>query len=141
MMWSLISGYANYIKIGLYVVAACGIFYCGFHIGNQRYLDYKRVNDEVVAQQEIKIEAIKKEHELVTKGIQDEYDAKLALLRQYYANGVRQPNGSSSVSGISTTSSITNERAAYNQLAERCTETTLQLEELKAWINAQIGVQ
>ena len=32
-------------------------------------------------------ESIKKQQEITTKGIQDEYDAKLALLRQYYANG------------------------------------------------------
>ena len=140
MMWSLISGYANYIKIGLYVVAACGIFYCGFHIGNQRYLDYKRENDELVAQQKIKIEAVQKEHELVTKGIQDEYNAKLALLRQYYANGVRS-NGSSSMPGIATTPKIADATAAYSVLAGQCAETTLQLVELQKWINEQIGIK
>ena len=139
-MWSLISGYANYIKIGLYVVAACGIFYCGFHIGNQRYLDYKRENDELVAQQKIKIEAVQKEHELVTKGIQDEYDAKLALLRQYYANGVWS-NGSSSMPGIATTPKIADATAAYSVLAGQCAETTLQLVELQKWINEQIGIK
>jgi len=143
-MWSTITGffseYVNYIKIGLYVVAACGIFYCGFHIGNQRYLDYKRENDELVAQQKIKIEAVQKEHELVTKGIQNEYDAKLALLRQYYANGVRS-NGSSSMPGIATTPKIADATAAYSVLAGQCAETTLQLVELQKWINEQIGIK
>jgi len=140
MMWSLLNGYANYVKVGLYVVAVCGIFYCGFHIGNQRYLDYKRANDEVVAQQEIKIEAIKKEHELINKGIQDEYDAKLALLRQYYANGVRQ-SGTSSVPGISGTTKLSDAIAAYNKLASDCAATTLQVVTLQQWINEQIGIK
>ena len=139
-MWSLLNGYANYVKVGLYVVAVCGIFYCGFRIGNQRYLDYKRANDEVVAQQEIKIEAIKKEHELINKGIQDEYDAKLALLRQYYANGVRQ-SGTSSVPNISGTTKLSDAIAAYNQLASDCAATTLQVVTLQQWINEQIGIK
>jgi len=141
MMWSLLNGYANYVKVGLYVVAVCGIFYCGFRIGNQRYLDYKRANDEVVAQQEIKIEAIKKEHELINKGIQDEYDAKLALLRQYYANGVRNNNGGNSVSGISSTSKLSDAIASYNELASNCAQTTIQLVTIQQWINEQMGIK
>jgi len=129
----------TYVKIIVGVILLSGCFYG--YVEHNRFEAYKREVQIAADKQKAEVESIQKQHELVTKGISNEYDAKLALVRQYYANGVRQPNGSSSVSGISTTSSITNERAAYNQLAERCTETTLQLEELKAWINAQIGVQ
>jgi hypothetical protein len=139
-MWSFFNEYLTYIKAGLYVLAVCGIFYCGFHIGNSRYLAYKSEVEVAQKAQEAKVQAIQKEHELVTKGIQDEYDAKLALLRQYYANGVHT-NGSSNMPGISTTSKITDATAAYSVLAGQCAETTLQLVELQKWINEQIGIK
>ena len=91
--------------------------------------------------QKAEVDSIKKQHELVTKGIQDEYNSKLSLVRQYYANGVRQPNGSSSMSGISTTSSIADAKTAYAILAGQCAETTIQLVELQKWVNEQIGIK
>ena len=140
-MWSFISGNINYIKIGLYVVAACGIFYSGFHIGNQRYLDYKSEVKVAQKAQEQKVESIRAQQELINKGIQDEYDAKLALLRQYYANGVRNNNGSNTMSSISSTSKLSDAIAAYNQLASDCAATTLQAVTLQQWINEQIAIK
>ena len=139
-MWSLISIYANYFKIGAAVLVACICFYGGFHIGNNRYLEYKQEQETLAKAQEAHVESIQKQHELVTKGISDEYDAKLALIRQYYSNGVRQPN-SSSVSSLSNTASISNAATAYNQLASDCAATTIQLVELQKWINEQIGIR
>ena len=132
---------ATYVKMGLCLLLLGGAWYSGYHFEHTRFVKFQDDVREAADKQKAEVESIQKQHELVTKGISNEYDAKLALVRQYYANGVRQPNGSGAVSGISTTSSIANERAAYNQLAEQCTETTLQLEELKAWINAQAGVK
>jgi hypothetical protein len=85
--------------------------------------------------------SIQKQHELVTKGISDEYDTKLALIRQYYANGVRNNNGSSTVPGISTTSKLSDAAASYNVLAEQCTETTLQLIDLQKWMLEIQGIK
>ena len=140
-MWSFISGNINYIKIGLYVVAACGIFYSGFHIGNQRYLDYKSEVEVAQKAQEQKVESIRAQQELINKGIQDEYDAKLALLRQYYANGVRQPTSTKQMSTFTDTAKLFDASAAYAELAGNCAQTTLQLVELQKWINEQIGIK
>ena len=70
-----------------------------------------------------------------------EYDAKLALIRQYYANGVRNNNGSNSMSGISSTSKLSDAITAYNQLASDCAATTLQVVTLQQWINEQMGIK
>lgn len=130
----------DYAKMALFGGLCAILFGSGYWMGYSRYVEYKKSVEIAAKEQEAKVESIQKQHELVTKGIQDEYDAKLALIRQYYANGVRQPN-TSTMSSLSTTSAIANATATYNQLAQQCSETTLQLIELQKWINEQIGIK
>ena len=130
----------DYVKISLLGGLCCIIFGSGWWMGYSRYIEYKKQVEIAAKEQEAKVESIQKQHELVTKGISDEYDAKLALIRQYYSNGVCQPN-SSSVSSLSNTASIANAATAYNQLASDCAATTLQLIELQKWINEQVGIK
>ena len=132
--------YANYIKIGLVIIVLLGFFSAGWSVRNRDFMDYKQGVEIAAKEQEAKVESIQKQHELVTKGISDEYDAKLALIRQYYSNGVRQPN-SSSVSSLSNTASIANAATAYNQLASDCAATTLQTVTLQQWVNEQLSVK
>jgi len=129
-----------YVKIGVACLFILGAFASGWSVRNRDYMDYKRGVEVAAKEQEAKVESIQKQHELVTKGISDEYDAKLALLRQYYANGVRQPN-TGSVSNLSTTSAIADASSAYAVLAGQCAATSQQLVSLQEWINAQIGIK
>lgn len=148
-MWSTIlslftgstSSALVYVKIGLVTVLVCGVFYLGWHIRDRDFTEYKNQVTIAAEKQAQETESIKKQHALVTKGIEDEYNAKIGLIRQYYANGVRNPNGTGGVSSISTTSAIANATAAYNELAGRCAETTVQLVELQKWINEQVGIK
>jgi len=143
-MWSLITGtfssYGTAIKIALLVAFVCGVFFAGWHTRDRDFTVYKLEQQAIVEKQLAETESIKKQQELVTKGIQDEYDAKLALLRQYYANGVRQ-SGTSSMSGLSSTSKLSDAIAAYNQLASDCAATTLQVVTLQQWVNEQLSVK
>ena len=132
--------YDTYIKAGILIILVCSIFFAGWHIRDRDFSDYKLEQQNLAKAQEAHNESVQKQHELVTKGIQDEYDAKLSLLRQYYSGGVRQPN-SSTMSNLSTTTSIANATAAYNKLASDCAMTTLQLTELQKWINESIGIK
>jgi len=131
----------TYVKIGLFIVLVCGSFYSGWHT---RDVDFSVYKDQVRIAAEKQIaenESIQKQQALINKGIQDEYDAKLSLLRQYYANGVRNNNGASTVSGISSTTKLSDAIAAYNQLASDCAATTLQVVTLQQWVNEQLGVK
>ena len=138
---TLLNGGAGiYVKIGLVVMVLLGAYGAGWH---SRDVDFSAYKAEVKAEADKQIaknESIQKQQELVKKGIQDEYDAKLSLLRQYYSNGVRQPD-SSKLSGISTTASIANATTAYNQLASQCSETTLMLVELQKWLTETYSVK
>ena len=140
---TLLNGGAGiYVKIGLVVMVLLGAHGAGWH---SRDVDFSAYKAEVKAETDKQIaknESIQKQQELVKKGIQDEYDAKLSLLRQYYSNGVRQQSSSSSLppnSGIAPKQF--DALAAYNVLAGQCAETTLMLVELQKWLNEQMGIK
>jgi len=133
--------YANYIKIGLSILFICGVFFAGWHTRDRDFTIYKDQVRIAAEKQQAENESIKKQQEITTKGIQDEYDAKLALLRQYYANGVRQPTSTGAMSGLSATANLADAIAAYNQLASDCAATTLQTVTLQKWITEQMSIK
>jgi hypothetical protein len=133
--------YANYIKIGLSILFVCGVFFAGWHTRDRDFTIYKDQVRIAAEKQQAENESIKKQQEITTKGIQDEYDAKLALLRQYYANGVRQPTSTGAMSGLSSTTKLSDAIAAYNQLASDCSATTLQTVTLQKWITEQMSIK
>jgi len=116
----------------------------GFGYGRYEHNQFVAFKTEVQTQadkQTAHVESITKQQAIVTKGIQDEYDAKLSAVRSYYKSTSMWNNGSSSVSGISATPKSADVTASYNALAESCAEATVQLVELQKWINEQIGIK
>ena len=130
----------DYAKLAIIGVVLSIAFGSGWWLGYSRYVEYKKSVEIAAKVQEAKVESIQKQHELVTKGIQDEYTAKLDLLRNYYANGVRQPH-SSSLPTISNATSGLDAITAYNFLVGQCAETTQQIVSLQKWINEQMGIK
>ena len=133
--------YGTYLKAILLIGLVCGIFFAGWHTRDRDFTIYKDQIRIAAEKQAAETASIQKQHELVTKGIQNEYDAKLTLVRQYYANGVRSNNGASTVPGISSTSKLSDAIATYNQLASDCAATTLQTVTLQQWINEQMSIK
>jgi len=132
----------TYVKIGVAALLLLGAFASGWHIRNRDFMDYKQEVNNAAKAQEAHVESITKQQELVTKGIQDEYDAKLNAIRNYYKSTSVWNNGSSSkVSGLSTAPSVTDVISSYNVLAGQCAETTAQVVELQKWINEQVGIK
>jgi len=128
------------IDYGRLIFIACiatVLFGSGFWAGNNRYLNYKKEVEIVAKTQEEKVKSIRSQQELVTKGIQNEYEAKLSALRSYYG-GLRQPS-SGKLPSISNPSNGVNESASDQLLA--CAYTTQQLVSLQDWLNAQIGIK
>ena len=131
-----------YVKLIAGAVCVLGIFYAGWHTRDVDYMAFKKEVESVAKVQEAKIESITKQQALVTKGIQDEHEAKLAALRNYYKSTSVWNNASGSkVPGISAAPSATDVIASYNELAGRCAETTLMLVDLQKWLNEQMGVK
>ena len=133
--------YGTYIKAGLLIVLICGVFFAGWHTRDRDFTIYKDQVRIEAEKAQAHTESVQKQQALINKGIQDEYDAKLSLLRQYYANGVRNNNGASTVSGISSTTKLSDAITAYNQLASDCAATTLQTVTLQQWITEQMSIK
>lgn len=131
-----------YGKILAGIVCVLGIFYAGWHTRDVDYMAFKKDVEHAAKAQEAYNESVKKQQDLVTKGIQDEHEAKLATVRNYYKSTSVWNNASgSTVPGISNTPSATDVITAYNGLAGRCAETTLQLVDLQKWLNEQMGIK
>ena len=130
----------DYAKLAILVAIVATVFGSGWYVGNSRYVKYKAEVEVAAKAQEAHVESITKQQALVTKGIENEYNAKLALLRNYYANGVRQPN-TSKLPTISNTTNGFDPVTAYNLLTGQCAETTQQLVSLQEWLNGQLGLK
>jgi len=131
-----------YAKLIAGAVFVLGVFYAGWHTRDVDFMAFKKEVESVAKVQEAKVESITKQQALVTKGIEDEYNAKLGALRSYYKSASVWNNSSSgSVSGISAAPKSADVIAAYNELAGNCAQTTLMLVELQKWINEQVGIK
>jgi len=131
----------QFLAIGAVVVFLAGLG-AGWKYEHGRFMDFKEAVAVEAAKQEAKVESITKQQNLVTKGIQDEHDAKLAAVRNYYkSTSVWNNSSGSQVPGLSTAPGSANAIASYNELAGRCAETTLQLVDLQKWLNEQAGIR
>jgi len=130
------------VQIYIYLALAVGGFGAGFYVEHLRFVQFKDEVAITAQKQADQTAAIQKQHELVTKGISDEYDAKINTLRNYYkSTSVWNNNGGGSVSGISAAPKSADVVSSYNELAANCAQTTLMLVELQKWINEQVGIK
>jgi hypothetical protein len=129
----------DYVKLGIAAGLLFIAFASGWGLRNRDFNDYKQEVSNAAKAQEAHVESIKKQQEITTKGIEKEYEARLNLLRNYYANGVRQSNSSA----VSNIPNATNGLDAFsaNKLLTQCAESTQQLVSLQQWINEQIGIK
>jgi len=130
---------STYIYAGLILLSVIGFGYGRYEHNN--YVTFKAQVEAAAKAQEAHVESITKQQALVTKGIENEYNAKLAALRNYYKSTSVWNNGGSKVSGISTTPSATDVITAYNILAGQCAETTAQTIALQDWVKQQVGIK
>jgi hypothetical protein len=141
-MWGIIDAYSVYIKAGLAIVLLLGAFAWGWHSRDVDFYKFKIEVDAVAKEQKAKVASIEQQHKLVTKGISDEYEAKLALLHNYYkSTSVWHKPSSGAVSDIPTATTVPDVIASYNVLAGQCADTTLQLVELQKWMLEQAGIK
>jgi hypothetical protein len=132
----------DYWKLAIAGAVIVGAFLAGWNVRNNDYKAFKLEVEHTAQAQEANVKSIQKQQALVTKGITNEYEAKLAAVRQYYkSTSVWNNPSSGKVSGISTAPSATDVITAYNVLAGQCSEATLQLVSLQSWLNEQMGIK
>jgi hypothetical protein len=132
----------DYWKLGIAGAILIVAFSTGWYVRNLDYQAFKLEVLNTAKAQEAQVASITKQQALVTKGIENEYEAKLAAVRQYYkSTSVWNNPSSGKVSGISSAPSTANVIAAYNEIAGLCAETTVQTITLQDWIRQQIDIK
>jgi hypothetical protein len=131
-----------YVKFGIIAVALLISAYLGYSYEHNRFMAFKAQVEATARVQEEKVKSIRSQQELVTKGIENEYEAKLSAIRNYYkSTSVWNNPSSSKVPGISAAPSATDVIASYNILAGQCAETTAQTIALQDWLKQQMGIK
>jgi hypothetical protein len=132
----------DYVKITIIVVIFSTAFGSGWWVGYSRYIEYKKQVEIAAKTQEAHVESIKKQQALVSKGIENEYEAKLSAIRNYYkSTSVWNNPSSGKVSGFSAAPNATDAIAAYNEIAGLCAQTTAQTIALQDWIRQQVDIK
>jgi len=132
----------DYWKLAIAGAVIVGAFLAGWNVRNNDYKAFKIEVEHTAQAQEANVKSIQKQQALVTKGITNEYEAKLAAVRNYYkSTSVWNNPSSGKVSGISASPSATDVITAYNVLAGQCAETTQQIVSLQSWLNEQMGIK
>ena len=123
------------IKAGI-VLAVCALMYfLGWNQEHKRFVAFKAEVAAVGKAQEVINAAKVKEHEVISDSIKNQYEARLAAVHSYYANGVRDTS-SGSVSTVSKPTQCVNAAPTNTVPAGQCAETTLQLTELQNWVKS-----
>jgi hypothetical protein len=125
-------------QIYIYIAVLFSGFAGGFYVEHLRYSEYKNEVVEAGKAQIAENKTKEKQAQLINEGIKNEYEAKLAAVRNYYSIGVRHTS-SGSMSSFSAAPKGTDAETSYTILAGQCAQTTAQLTSLQDWINQQIG--
>lgn len=116
----------------------------GWYIEHLKFDAYISKATVVAQKQEVKTEVVTTQQGEVSKDIIKTYEAKIAAIKRYYVDRLRNQASASQVSCVPTTSCGVNEGTtntqpdtSLNQLKEQCAETTQQLESLQDWVSKQ----
>jgi hypothetical protein len=126
-----------YVKLGLVAAVLLGSAYLGYSFEHSRFMVFKAEVETVAREQEAKVISVQKQQELVNKGIENEYQAKLSALKSVYG-GVRLPSSGSMPSIPQSTIGIDG-KATNLELA--CAYTTQQLVSLQDWIRESVALK
>jgi hypothetical protein len=129
-----------YAKIAAIVIALGIAYWQGYSTMKDKHLlfvaEVQRVGEAQEAANQHAVEVA----EIISESIKNEYEIKIAGLRNRYANAGRvcqQSPGGGRLSSTSQTTSRADELASDSRLAGLCAETTQQLISLQQWISKQ----
>lgn len=127
---------------GLAAVASSFAFglWKGYSYEHEKFMAFKAQTEQIAKEQQAKIDSVVKQNQLVNEGIKNEYEAKMAAVRNYYAQWVRDNAGSGKLPTIPGAPKGVDAATANAILAGQCAETTVQLTSLQEWIRLQVQV-
>jgi hypothetical protein len=129
-----------YAKIGIAIAVILAAYWKGYSDEHERFLKFQAEVAAIGKAQEIANQNAVMVAELISEGVRDEYEVKIAALRSKYAGAGRvQQCGSSGskVPSVSKPSSSTNGAANDLGVIGNCALETAKLVALQKWITKQ----
>lgn len=123
------------LKIGAIVIALIFAYWAGYDRMRDKHLlfvaEVKRVGEAQEAANKSAVEIA----EVITEGVKDEYETRIAALRRQYAGRVQQCNsGSGQMSAVPKSSSSVAGSADDPAIIGLCAEETAKLVALQKWV-------
>jgi hypothetical protein len=128
----------TWVKIGLIATALAFSYWKGYSGEHEKFLKFKTEVEAVGKAQEVANQNAAEMAAVITEGVKDEYEARIAAIRNYYADRVQPNSGGSNVSTVSVTTTRTNESTGNTVSIGQCAEVTQQLVSLQKWVEKQI---
>ena len=128
----------TWFKIAIIATALAFSYWKGYSGEHEKFLKFKAEVEAVAKAQELANQNAAEMAEVITEGVKNEYEARIAALRNYYDNRVQSHPGWGNVSAVSGSTARTNESAGNTVPAGQCAEVTQQLVSLQKWVEKQI---
>jgi hypothetical protein len=119
--------------IGLVAVLFGAGYYRGYSAEKKRFDAFKTELEASAKAQEKINQQIEQKNKLIADNSKREYEAKIVALRNYYFNGMRNPDTNKLPSAAIATHRV-DEKATDPIFIGQCAETTLQLTSLQDWV-------
>jgi predicted transcriptional regulator len=129
-----------YAKIAAIVISLGIAYWQGYSTMKDKHLLFVSEVESIAKAQEAANQHAIEVAEIISETVKNEYEIKIAGLRNRYANTSRvcdQGGRPNKLSKTSPTTSRADELAADSRLAGLCAETTQQLISLQQWISKQ----
>jgi hypothetical protein len=126
----------TWFKIAVIATALAFSYWKGYSGEHEKFLKFKAEVEAVGKAQEIANQNAAEMAEVITEGVKNEYEARIAALRNYYSNRVQSNPNRSNVSTVSSSTAGTHESAGDTVSARQCAEVTQQLVSLQKWVES-----
>ena len=127
-------------KMGLYALLVLLVFGAGYYKGfsneRDRFVAFKAELEAKAKAQDMLNKATEQKNKLIAENVKNEYEARLAALRNYYV-GLRHPNSNKLPTNASTTHRV-DEATTDPIFIGQCAETTLMLTSLQSWVRISL---
>jgi hypothetical protein len=121
-------------KIGLYAVLVALVFGAGYYKGfRNRFVAFKTELEAKAKAQDMLNKAAEQKNKLIAENVKNEYEARISVLRNYYANRLRHPD-SDKMPSLPIATHRVDEATTDPIFIGQCAETTLQLISLQNFV-------
>jgi hypothetical protein len=127
-----------WLKIAAIATALAFSYWKGYSGEHEKFVKFKAEVEAIgKAQEQLNASLIEK-HELISSLIKDDYESRIAAIRNYYVDRVQSNPSRGNLPAVSGSTPRTNESAGNTVSIGQCAEVTQQLVSLQKWVEKQI---